>query len=86
VNNTNQDKQEDLDAQHADDTVEQRSNAEMDDPGQLMHKLAMTKELNGWNLLQSLHDQMCRQNPRYHCHVAELLLYLIPYLIIVQTI
>jgi hypothetical protein len=55
-------------------------------PGQMMHEPIMTRELNGWNLLHSLHDQMSHQPPRYRHHVAELLLYLIPYLITLLTI
>jgi hypothetical protein len=50
-------------------------------PGHMMNEQKMIRELNRWNLLQSLHDQMCHQPPRYCRHVAELLLYLIPYLI-----
>jgi hypothetical protein len=55
-------------------------------PGQMTHEPTMMRELNGWNLLHSLHNQMCRPPPRYRCHVAEHLLYLIPYVITLLTI
>jgi hypothetical protein len=77
LNNRNQDEHEVSDAQHADDRVKQRSNATMDDPGHMMNELTMTWKLNGWNLIRNLHDQMCWRPPRYHHHVAELIL--LPY-------
>jgi hypothetical protein len=43
-------------------------------PGHMMNEPTITRKLNGWNLLRSLHDQMCHQPPHYCCHVAELLL------------
>jgi hypothetical protein len=55
-------------------------------PDQMTYEPTITKELNGWNLLRSLHDQMCHQTPCYRRHVVELLSYLIPYLITLLTI
>jgi hypothetical protein len=66
-NNSNMDEQEVPDA---------RTNAAMDDPGQLTNELTMNWKLNAGNVVQSLHDQMCWQPPRCHRHVAELFLLL----------
>jgi hypothetical protein len=58
----------------------------MDDPGQMMHEPIMTMELNEWNFIQSLHGQMCRQPSQYRRYIADLLPYLIPYLITLLSI
>jgi hypothetical protein len=44
-------------------------------PIHMMSQPTMTRKLNGWNLIRSLHDHMCRQSPRCHRHVADLFLF-----------